>query len=149
MDRGEKVRVGRLRRSMLRCQEDPPQEYRQRVIVPLPRLSTRGVRQSAHALRNRFALRQNFFDDPRRLHAGEPLLEALVFERQPIVVDAETVEQRGVEVADVDWVLHDVVGEVVGGAVHDTWFDAAAGHPHAEAARVMVAAIVVFRDGAL
>ena len=36
----------------------------------------------------------------------------------------------------------DVVAEVVGFAVADAFFDAAAGEPHAEVARVVVAAVV-------
>ena len=43
----------------------------------------------------------------------------------------------------------DVVGEVVGLAVDGAAFEAAAGHPHREAARMMVAAVVLRREAAL
>ena len=43
----------------------------------------------------------------------------------------------------------DVVAEVVGLAVDDAALDAAAGQPHAEVARVMVAAVVVLGQRAL
>ncbi len=43
-------------------------------------------------------------------------------------------------VADVDGVLDDVVAEVVGHAVDQAGFDAAAGEPHAAGIRVVVAA---------
>ena len=62
-------------------------------------------------------LRQQLLDHLRRLDAGQPLVEALVPDAEPLVVEAEQVQHRGVEVADVDRVLDDVVGEVVGLAV--------------------------------
>ena len=54
-----------------------------------------------------------------RLDAGQPLVEALELEREPLVVDAQAVQDRGVQVVDVDRVLDDVVAEVVGLAVDD------------------------------
>ena len=65
------------------------------------------------------------------------------------MVEAQELQDRGVEVADVDGVFDDVVGEVVGFAVDRAAFDAAAGHPHGEAAGVMVAAVVFFAEAAL
>jgi hypothetical protein len=41
------------------------------------------------------------FDYLRQLHAGEPLVEVLVFEGEPFVLKAGQMEHRGVEVADV------------------------------------------------
>ena len=58
------------------------------------------------------------------------------------MVEAEGVEQRGVEVVDVHGVLRDVEAEVVGRAVDVPAFQAAAGEPHREAAVVVVAAVV-------
>ena len=57
-----------------------------------------------------------------------------------VVVDAQAVQDRRVQVAQVDRVLDDVVAEVVGLAVLDAGLHAAAGQPHGEAAAVMVAA---------
>jgi hypothetical protein len=51
-----------------------------------------------------------FFD------AGEFCVEAAEEIREALVVDAEDVEHRGVEVAEVDRVFGDVVAEVVGTA---------------------------------
>ena len=56
------------------------------------------------------------------------------------MVDAQAVEHRGVQVAEVDGVFGDVVAEVVGAAVFDTGLDAGAGEPDGEAASVVVAA---------
>ena len=49
------------------------------------------------------------------------------------MVDAQAVQDRGVQVVDVDRVLDDVVAEVVGLAVDDARLDAAAGEPDGEA----------------
>ena len=48
---------------------------------------------------------------------GETEVAALVVEGQALVVDAEEVEQGGVEVVDVNAAVDDVVAEVVGLAV--------------------------------
>ena len=58
------------------------------------------------------------------------------------MVEAEEVQQRGVEIVDVDGVAGDVPAEVVGGAVNVSGVDAAARHPDRETARMMVAPIV-------
>ena len=53
----------------------------------------------------------------RGKNARELLIQALVFEAKMLVVEAEQVEHGRVEVADVDGIFHDVVGEIVGLAV--------------------------------
>ena len=53
------------------------------------------------------------------LHAGQPHVQPLELERQPSVVDAQAVQDRRVQVVDVDRVLDDVVAEIVGLAVDD------------------------------
>ncbi len=89
------------------------------------------------------------FDDFGGVDAGESLVEALEGEGEAVVVDAELVEDGGVEVADADFVFGDVVGVVVGFAVGDAAFDASAGHPGGEAFGVVVAAVVVTGESAL
>ena len=71
----------------------------------------------------------------------QPLIEPLEFLRKPAVVDPHALEDGGIDGVQVDWVFDDIVGEVVGGAVDDTSFDAAAGHPHAEVTRVVIASV--------
>ena len=51
---------------------------------------------------------------------GQPEAAALVQVGQAFVIDAEQVQQRGVEIVDVHGMLGDVVGEVVGRAVDET-----------------------------
>ena len=84
-----------------------------------------------------------FFD------AGEFGVEAAEGVGELCVVDAQDVEHRGVEVAEVDRVFGDVVAEVVGAAVFDAGFHAGAGEPDGEAAAVVVAAAVGVAERAL
>ena len=65
------------------------------------------------------------------------------------MVDPQAVQDRGVQVVDMHRVLDDVVAEIVGLAVDDARLDAAAGHPDREAARMMIAAVVLARQFAL
>ena len=59
---------------------------------------------------------------------------------EAVGVEAEGVEDGGLEIADIDGVLGDGVAEVVGGAVVEAGLHAAAGHPDGEAVGVVVAA---------
>ena len=63
--------------------------------------------------------------------------------------EAEEVKDGGVEVADVEGVFDNVVGEVVGFAVDGSTFGTASGHPHGEAAGVVVAAVIGLGEAAL
>ena len=87
--------------------------------------------------------------DVRFFDAGEFGVEAAEGVGELLVVDAEAVEHRGVQVAEVDGVLGDVVAEVVGLAVFDAGLHAGAGEPDGEAAAVMVAAGVGVAERAL
>ncbi len=64
------------------------------------------------------------------MHIGEAVVAALELEGELFVVDAELVEDGGVEVVDADGILGDVVGVVVGLADGLSRLDAAAGEPH-------------------
>ena len=75
----------------------------------------------------------------RVLHTGEPLIQSAEFGSEPLVVDAQLVQDRGIEIADVDRILDDVVGVFIGHAVVVSALDATAGHPRGEASAVMVA----------
>ena len=65
------------------------------------------------------------------------------------MVDTECVEDGSLKVVNVCGVGCDVVAVGVGFSVRDTGFDAAACHPHGEAAWVMVASEVVAVEFAL
>ena len=83
------------------------------------------------------------------MNIGQPEIPALELVRQPRVIDAQAVQHRGVQIVHVDRVARDVVAEVVGLAVAHARLDAAAGQPDGEAARMMIAAVVVCRQLAL
>ena len=84
--------------------------------------------------------RQDVADD-LALHVGQAEVAAGVAVGQPRVVQAQQVEDRGVEVVDVDAVLGDVDAVLVGRAVDDPAFDAAAGQPGRERLVVVLAAV--------
>ncbi len=56
-------------------------------------------------------------------------------------VEAELVQNSGVDVGDVVAVLDGVEAEFVSGAVGDPTFNTTAGHPDAKAVRVVVATV--------
>src|SRR5215203_1902129 len=68
---------------------------------------------------------------------------------QPQVVDPETVQQGSLQIVNMDWVLHDVVAEIIRLAVRLAGLDAASRHPRRKAARMMIAAVIVFGEPAL
>ena len=74
------------------------------------------------------------------VHVGEAHVAAAEAVGQPLVVDAQQVQHRGVQVVDVDLVLHRPEAVVVGGAVDLAAAHAAARQPHGEAVGVVVAA---------
>ena len=77
----------------------------------------------------------------------EPLVAAVVGEGEAVEVEAEQVEDRGVEVGDVAAVGDGVVAEVVGRAVGLAALDSAAGEPDGEAVGVVVAAVLALGAG--
>src|SRR5215211_495547 len=75
------------------------------------------------------------------VHVGQAEVAALEAEGQLLVVDPKQVQQRRLEVVDVDGVLGDVVAEVVACVVGKAPLRPAAGHPDREAIGVVVAAV--------
>src|SRR5262245_49840268 len=86
------------------------------------------------------ALRQDFADDVA-VDVGQPALDAVVVDAQPLVVEAEEVQNGRVEVVDCRDVFDCLVAELVGRTVAEWDFDAGAGEPDGEALRVVVAAL--------
>ena len=83
---------------------------------------------------------QNLLDHPRRPAVGQPLFAAVGVVDEPVVVEAEEVQDRRLEVVGRDDVLDRAVADLVGGAVGHAALDAAAGQPDREALAVVVAA---------
>src|SRR5690349_17255101 len=73
-------------------------------------------------------------------YVGEPEIAAAVTVRQFRVLDAEQVQDGGVDVVHVDRLLDGLEAEVVGSAVDRAALDRAAGKPHGEPERIVVAA---------
>ena len=72
--------------------------------------------------------RQNL-PDHLAVHVGQAHVAAAEAVGQPLVVDAQQVQHRGVQVVDLDLVLDGVVAVLVGRAVDRAALDAAAGQP--------------------
>ena len=77
---------------------------------------------------------------------GEAEVAAGVVVGEAFVIEAEEVEDGGLEVVDVDFVLSDMEAEVIGLAV-GSGFDAAASHEGGEGLGVVVAASFATEGG--
>ena len=85
--------------------------------------------------------RQQFANDVS-VGVGQSMIAPLKAEREALVVDAQEVQHRGVQVVNGRWLVDHVVRKVVCFSSAHAWPDAASGHPDRKAARVMVAAVV-------
>ena len=83
------------------------------------------------------------------VHIGQADISSLVRMNQPLVIDSQQVQDGRIEIMNMDRIARDVVGKVVGFTMHMALFDPATCEKHAEAARVMVAAIVFLGQAAL
>lgn len=72
--------------------------------------------------------------------AAEPGVEALEFEGEGVVPDAEQVEHGGVEIVDGGDFVDGGVAEFVGGAIDEPALDSGAGQPHGHGFIVVIAA---------
>lgn len=80
------------------------------------------------------------------MHIRQPAVGAVVQDGEFLVVDAQQVEQGGVQVVDGGFVLGGLVGEVVAGAEGGAALHAGAGHPGDTGAAVVVAADAALRE---
>ena len=80
------------------------------------------------------------FVDHVAVHVGQPALDAVVVVAQPLVVEAEQVQDRGVQVVDRADVLDRLVAELVGRAVAEARVSRRRRPARREALRVVVAA---------
>src|ERR1041385_2666299 len=78
-------------------------------------------------------------------HSGELLLEPLKLKGESLMIHAQQAKHSGIEIANMNRILDDVIAEIIGLPVNVTRFRSASGHPCGEAARMMIAAVVVFR----
>src|SRR5262245_28754653 len=85
-------------------------------------------------------LRDQLFDDPP-MDVGQPEVAAGVAVGEASVVAAEELENRGVQVVNMDRLFDGLEAEFVSRAVGLAPFDAAAGEPGGEAPMIVVAAV--------
>lgn len=74
------------------------------------------------------------------MHVGEPEIPALEAIGQFRVIEAEKVQDRRLEIVDVDLVAGSLEAEVVAGAVDMPGFHAAARHPNGIAVGIVITA---------
>ena len=84
-------------------------------------------------------LRQNVVDDVA-VDIGQPEVAAAVAISQTFVVESDQVQNRGVQVMDVDLVLGDVKAELVGGTISCSRLHPSSGQPHRKGVRMMISA---------
>jgi hypothetical protein len=113
-------------------------------------LSKRPVDQPTRLnYRQRRASRQNVVNGVVLLDTGQAHVEPLVFDRQTLVIDSKALQDRGVQIVHVNWILGDVVTKIVRRAVNEARLYPSASHPDAEAAGMVIAAVVFFGELAL
>ena len=70
---------------------------------------------------------KDFGNDPGRLDTRQPLIEPLEPKSQSSVIDPQLVQNRGVQVANVNPVRYDVVTVIIGLAIFDSRLNPPAG----------------------
>lgn len=83
-----------------------------------------------------------------RLHdvpgdVGKAEVAALEFVNEFLVIHSHQVQHSGVQIVHVDGTIEDVVAVFIGEAMGDAALDSGPREPDAEAARVMIAAVIV------
>src|SRR5205085_8597930 len=80
---------------------------------------------------------------------GQAKMPTLKFERQSLVIDAEQLQYRRLQIENAHRVGDGVVAEIIRLAHHQSALDAAARKPLHEIARVMIASVIAIRQLAL
>ena len=81
------------------------------------------------------------------MDVGEATVDAVVAVGEALVIDAEEMEHRRVDVIAVDGLFDGFVGPFVGGSVADTALEAAAGQPGGEPRGIVVSAEAALTAG--
>lgn len=89
-----------------------------------------------------YVLCQDLLKDMLWFHAGQTLLQALETVGKAFVVNAKAVQQSSVQIIHMTRLVNDVVTEVIRLPIDHATFNAATSHPHAKAARMMIATII-------
>src|SRR5437764_15066926 len=86
-----------------------------------------------------YRLRQNRLHD-FSLHIRQPKASSVEFERHPLVIDAEQMQQGGLEIMGIDRIYDGAIAEFIGFAVAASGVGDAAGYSDVKAVGVIVAA---------
>ncbi len=79
-------------------------------------------------------------------HIRQPHIAALIKERQLVVIHAQQTQDGGVHIMRIDRHLRRLHAEFVGRSEYAAALHASARHPHGEAIRMMVAAVIALRE---
>ena len=80
---------------------------------------------------------------------GQAEVTALKLIGQALVIDAQKMQDCGIEIMNVDRIFNDVVAKIVRTAVGRAGVDSGPGHENGEAPTVMVATIIILGEGTL
>ena len=68
----------------------------------------------------------------------EAEMPSLKLEGELLMVNSEQMQNRGLEIVDVDFVVNGIKADIIGGSVGDTGFNASSSHPSGKGVGVMV-----------
>ena len=91
---------------------------------------------------------QNTLND-LTVNVSQAEMTALELEGELLMVQSQAVKHSGVEVMDVDRILHNIVAEVVGLSVDDPGLNSASGHPQSETAPMVISPMIIFGERSL
>ena len=80
--------------------------------------------------------------DDVAMHIGQTVITALESVGQPLVIDAQQMKQRRVQIVDVHSVLDDIEREGVRFTVDRAWSDSATSHPNGKASSMVVTPVI-------
>ena len=78
------------------------------------------------------------------MHVGEAKLAAGVPVGQPLMIQSQSIKQRGMQIVHVDGFFDGAITKFIRSTVGQAAADTAAGEPHGEGLGMMIAAIAVF-----
>ena len=88
----------------------------------------------------------DFLDHPAS-HIGKAEISPGVAVGQPLVVDAEQVQDRRVQIVDMYFVDHRVIAVVIGFTIGQATTDPAARHPDREPMGIVIASVAILGSG--
>ena len=77
------------------------------------------------------------------MHIGEASLDAVVVKGEPFVIQAEQVQNGGVEIVNAHWLVRREIADFVGSAVAETRLQSRSSHPNGEDVLMMITALAV------